>query len=302
MKRAFTLIELLVVIAIIAILAAILFPVFAQAKNAAKAAASLSNAKQEGLAVIMYEGDSNDIVPPAACWGTGSDPVRYNGVAPVSSWAWMVQPYVKNGQLFQDPLVTPTAIPTGWSAAAILSINPTFGYNYTALSPYAGGNPGDGVCVQTPISATAPARPADLVMLASKWSQTEAAGVGSTTGISFSWNGPPQPPLVFDDGPLLGATIDAPNCYTIAPWCMDNWGENSQFATATFLLLTDPHGANTGGVTFRAATTGVTVFMDGHAKKQNTGFLADGTNFHPGLDHGSLIVTDTSKYHWYVSP
>ena len=34
--RGFTLIELLVVIAIIAILAAILFPVFAQAKNAAK--------------------------------------------------------------------------------------------------------------------------------------------------------------------------------------------------------------------------------------------------------------------------
>ena len=34
--RAFTLIELLVVIAIIAILAAILFPVFAQAKAAAK--------------------------------------------------------------------------------------------------------------------------------------------------------------------------------------------------------------------------------------------------------------------------
>ena len=35
-SRAFTLIELLVVIAIIAILAAILFPVFAQAKAAAK--------------------------------------------------------------------------------------------------------------------------------------------------------------------------------------------------------------------------------------------------------------------------
>ncbi len=42
-SRAFTLIELLVVIAIIAILAAILFPVFAQAKLAAKKTQSLSN-------------------------------------------------------------------------------------------------------------------------------------------------------------------------------------------------------------------------------------------------------------------
>jgi len=45
-KRAFTLIELLVVIAIIAILAAILFPVFAQAKLAAKATSDLSNIKR----------------------------------------------------------------------------------------------------------------------------------------------------------------------------------------------------------------------------------------------------------------
>ena len=47
-KKAFTLIELLVVIAIIAILAAILFPVFAQAKVAAKKVSTLSNFKQMG--------------------------------------------------------------------------------------------------------------------------------------------------------------------------------------------------------------------------------------------------------------
>ena len=63
MKRGFTLIELLVVIAIIAILAAILFPVFAQAKVAAKKAVDLSNTKQIALATVMYSGDFDDYFP-----------------------------------------------------------------------------------------------------------------------------------------------------------------------------------------------------------------------------------------------
>mgnify|MGYP000920356681 CR=1 FL=1 len=63
MKRAFTLIELLVVIAIIAILAAILFPVFAQAKEAAKRTAALSQAKQTGTAILIYLADNDDSYP-----------------------------------------------------------------------------------------------------------------------------------------------------------------------------------------------------------------------------------------------
>jgi prepilin-type N-terminal cleavage/methylation domain-containing protein len=55
--KAFTLIELLVVIAIIAILAAILFPVFAQAKIAAKKTTSIANMKQIGMATMMYVAD-----------------------------------------------------------------------------------------------------------------------------------------------------------------------------------------------------------------------------------------------------
>ena len=60
MRKAFTLIELLVVIAIIAILAAILFPVFAQAKAAAKKTADLSNHKQIIAGIMLYAGDNDD--------------------------------------------------------------------------------------------------------------------------------------------------------------------------------------------------------------------------------------------------
>ncbi len=62
-RRAFTLIELLVVIAIIAIIAAILFPVFAQAREKARAASCISNLRQLGTAVMMYAQDYDETYP-----------------------------------------------------------------------------------------------------------------------------------------------------------------------------------------------------------------------------------------------
>jgi prepilin-type N-terminal cleavage/methylation domain-containing protein len=88
-RKAFTLIELLVVIAIIAILAAILFPVFAQAKAAAKKTVTVSNVKQELTSVAIYLNDSDDTYPMSmgvrpdgtGTWGVGViHPVPYNVV------------------------------------------------------------------------------------------------------------------------------------------------------------------------------------------------------------------------------
>ena len=91
-NRAFTLIELLVVIAIIAILAAILFPVFAQAKAAAKKISSLSNTKNIGLGIMMYSTDSDDTLPMLQYVEvSAANPYDWHG------WPRMVYPYIKNG-------------------------------------------------------------------------------------------------------------------------------------------------------------------------------------------------------------
>jgi prepilin-type N-terminal cleavage/methylation domain-containing protein/prepilin-type processing-associated H-X9-DG protein len=62
-QKAFTLIELLVVIAIIAILASLLLPALAAGKEKARATKCMSNAKQTGLAALMYAAENNDWVP-----------------------------------------------------------------------------------------------------------------------------------------------------------------------------------------------------------------------------------------------
>jgi len=95
-RRGFTLIELLVVIAIIAILAAILFPVFAKAREAARATQCRSNLKQIGTALQMYVQDYDETtLPYSSTGGTGGQGPR--------NWEIEFQPYIKNIGVFRCP-------------------------------------------------------------------------------------------------------------------------------------------------------------------------------------------------------
>src|SRR5437016_13639500 len=106
MKRlGFTLIELLVVIAIIAILAAILFPVFAQARDKARAVSCLSNNKQIGLAFIQYVQDYDETFPMSrqAINSANDSGTRQN------PWTVLIFPYLKNVAVTECPSDTPPA-------------------------------------------------------------------------------------------------------------------------------------------------------------------------------------------------
>jgi prepilin-type N-terminal cleavage/methylation domain-containing protein/prepilin-type processing-associated H-X9-DG protein len=105
----FTLIELLVVIAIIAILAAILFPVFAQAREAARKTSCLSNVKQLALSIMMYGQDYDEMKPPCIIWMSPYNP------ADIVTWRGLVQPYVRNRQLLICPSLRGTSA-TWWGA------------------------------------------------------------------------------------------------------------------------------------------------------------------------------------------
>ena len=137
MRKAFTLIELLVVIAIIAILAAILFPVFAQAKRAAKQISGVSNARQIGLSTLMYANDYDDAKPldrffrhpngnGGFTWCNGGD---FTATDCHYTWRSAVNTYVKSPDIWLDP-----AAPSAQSELTEDSANPGDGWNMAAVA------------------------------------------------------------------------------------------------------------------------------------------------------------------------
>jgi len=266
-KKAFTLIELLVVIAIIAILAAILFPVFAQAKLAAKKTAALSNTKQLGLGVIMYNNDYDgeyDIGCPDEWWYPG------NPTQPGGAWSWDIAPYLKNAGILTESTDSPGK--ESWQT--------WFGTNTVEVSfasnGYMAWNPADnhwdlfglmGMCQGATSSSgkggwmgvdrrneSSTTQPAGTILLANRKGGDDIFGQGDmVSGVSW-WDSSGA-------GLIPQGTATAPG--TITPYYASMGGYTG---TGKWLVNAD---VRNGAISTNFTGQAPMVFADGHAKSMN---------------------------------
>ncbi|RYG49230.1 prepilin-type N-terminal cleavage/methylation domain-containing protein [bacterium] len=260
-RKAFTLIELLVVIAIIAILAAILFPVFAQAKNAAKKTQALSNVKQSGLANIMYQGDNDDVFSFGCgnTWWGATD----------GNWVFNTQPYIKSYGLLLEPN-DPKSMATwdawmkdgsAWAKETFLPIS--FAANGLQRDDWDGStNAIRGVMglaqswLRNPSANTSNiTKPAETIMLGSRYDGQRMYGMGMFfTGVNW-WdsaaNGGGNGGLIPDGG------LEQANSWDVAR-------NGTEYKSQNGVVYNKNN--HDGGVSASYSGTAVFVFTDGHAK------------------------------------
>jgi len=296
-RKGFTLIELLVVIAIIAILAAILFPVFAQAKLAAKKASCTSNAKQAALGLIMYGGDSDDMFPMAE-YGDDS-----TALLPHITWTTVVYPYVKNGDQLVDP-VGKNVVSTGKAGIFLDPAAPTlnqtavgvegyyFGVNrLICAADYNGGETwfnGNGQVLPSMTSSQIDA-PSDRVLMAEK-------GLNSSND---GWN---YPWIVDWQFQYIDSIAHTPgNASTVYRDGDTSWNPSSpvyspKFDTDCVNGVSDGAWECAAHPRYRYAQTSVFAYSDGHVKALHRGALQW---FHNIYVPRSDITSASWTYGWY---
>lgn len=301
-RKAFTLIELLVVIAIIAILAAILFPVFAQAKEAAKKTQSLSNAKQIGLSGLMYLDASDDVLPTfytrdGTC-PSQVKPYTTTTCSYTNMWQFKMQNYIKSWDMMIAPGDTKQQVSD--LASALKSVfNISYGYNYGYLSI---------LCVKDDATLAAftgcPKQNPDNPNL-SQW----FIGVGQSNVsrpaniVMFSDNGGRD----LNTASTLGSAVNPPDAWPATLYFFGpvqvGWGKDAKTYFAATSKNSSSYGitgkyGDTDGFANRYQDGANTVFVDGHAKWQRVSQAASGTNYNKDKSPELVKVTDYANYQW----
>jgi prepilin-type N-terminal cleavage/methylation domain-containing protein/prepilin-type processing-associated H-X9-DG protein len=276
-RKAFTLIELLVVIAIIAILAGILFPVFAQARAAARKATCGSNFKQLTDAVLTYTQDYDEHYPLSA-W-------RFECTLPNEALHTLIQPYVKNEPILACPADYASksereASPCDGSPPANeaerqrwYATHSDFGVNYQYLCP-AIWDEQRGVYVGAGISQAQVTRPAETILAVDSVWDRDANGNPIGGG---SWT--VDPPCRYrldgsDSFPFPGANV----------WWWGGWNPSQPQAGGVF-GFTWPWHSEMANV----------AFTDGHVKTMRMEALAAGCDV---KDAWQGAIFEPEKYLW----
>jgi len=115
-RRGFTLIELLVVISIIMILASVLFPTFARARGTARQTVCISNLRQCGIALQMYQDDWDERLPAQDLSKLsgffGATPPRTVTGPEEAVWIGQLYHYMKTSEILRCKVADESAVDT----------------------------------------------------------------------------------------------------------------------------------------------------------------------------------------------
>lgn len=110
-RKAFTLVEIMIALVIIGLLSALLFSVFVRVRAKSHQTACLSNLRQLGTAVALYQQDYDDLFPRGAdptdmetsFWNTFQNGAYSGETQALPPLQWVLSPYVKNQQIWHCP-------------------------------------------------------------------------------------------------------------------------------------------------------------------------------------------------------